>query len=118
MDQFIFNKKKSNIKNTNISLTREVLYMLSILVHYTTSETVFKFFSSKYCTIKNTNVNKDIYDTVNKYYKKNHQNQKCLLLINYYNTNTSQRKFGLGRLERENDDYKFTIFDEVLKNKT
>lgn len=49
--------------------------------------------------------------------KKNHQNQKCLLLINYYNTNTSQRKFGLGRLERENDDYKFTIIDEVLKNK-
>ena len=44
--------------------------MLSILVHYTTSETVFKFFSSKYCTIKNTIINKDIYDTVNKYYKK------------------------------------------------
>lgn len=91
--------------------------MLSILVHYTTSETVFKFFSSKYCTIKNTIINKDIYDTVNKYYKKNHQHQECLLMINYYNTNTSQRKFGLGRLERENDDFKFTIIDEVLKNK-
>ncbi|WP_270465360.1 hypothetical protein, partial [Holdemanella biformis] len=91
--------------------------MLSILVHYTTSEEVFKFFSLQYCTIKNTNINKNIYDTVNKYYKKNHQNQECLLLINYYNTDTSQRKFGLGRLERENDDYKFTIIDEVLKNK-
>lgn len=91
--------------------------MLSILVHYTTSETVFKLFSSQYCTIKNTNINKDIYDTVNKYYKKNHQNQECLLLINYYNTNTSQRKFELGRLERENDDFKFTVIDEVLKNK-
>lgn len=91
--------------------------MLSILVHYTTSETVFKFFSSKYCTIKNTNINKDIYDTVNKYYKKNHQNQECLLLINYYNTNTSQRKFELGRLERENDDFKFIVIDQVLKNK-
>lgn len=112
MDQFIFNKKKSNI-----SLTREELYMLSILVHYTTSETVFKFFRSKYCTIKNTNINKDIYDTVNKYYKKNHQHQECLLMINYYNINTSQRKFELGRLERENDDFKFTVIDEVLKNK-
>lgn len=91
--------------------------MLSILVHYTTSETVFKFFSSKYCTIKNMIINKDIYDTVNKYYKKNHQHQECLLLINYYNTDTSQRKFGLGRLERENDDFKFTVIDEVLKNK-
>lgn len=91
--------------------------MLSILVHYTTSETVFKFFSSQYCAIKNTNINKDMYDTVNKYYKKNHQNQECLLLINYYNTDTSQRKFGLGRLERENDDFKFTAIDEVLKNK-
>ena len=91
--------------------------MLSILVHYTTSEEVFKFFSLQYCTIKNTNINKNIYDTVNKYYKKNHQNQKCLLLINYYNTNTSQRKFELGRLERENDDFKFTVIDEVLKNK-
>ena len=49
--------------------------------------------------------------------KKNHQNQECLLLINYYNTNTSQRKFELGRLERENDDFKFTVIDEVLKNK-
>lgn len=91
--------------------------MLSILVHYTTNETIFKLFSSQYCTIKNTNINKDIYDTVNKYYKKNHQNQECLLLINYYNTNTSQRKFELGRLERENDDFKFTVIDEVLKNK-
>ena len=62
-------------------------------------------------------INKDIYDTVNKYYKKNHQHQECLLLINYYNTDTSQRKFGLGRLERENDDFKFTVIDEVLKNK-
>lgn len=44
--------------------------MLSILVHYTTSEEVFKFFSLQYCTIKNTNINKNIYDTVNKYYKK------------------------------------------------
>lgn len=91
--------------------------MLSVLVHYTTNETIFKLFSSQYCTIKNTNINKDIYDTVNKYYKKNHQNQECLLLINYYNTNTSQRKFELGRLERENDDFKFTVIDEVLKNK-
>lgn len=91
--------------------------MLSILVHYTTSETVFKFFSSQYCAIKNTNINKDMYNTVNKYNKKNHQNQECLLLINYYNTDTSQRKFGLGRLERENDDFKFTAIDEVLKNK-
>ena len=91
--------------------------MLSILVHYTTNETIFKLFSSQYCTIKNTNINKDIYDTVNKYYKKNHQNQECLLLINYYSTNTSQRKFELGRLERENDDFKFTVIDEVLKNK-
>lgn len=91
--------------------------MLSILVHYTTNETIFKLFSSQYCTIKNTNINKDIYDTVNKYYKKNHQNQECLLLINYYNTNTSQRKFELGRLERKNDDFKFTVIDEVLKNK-
>lgn len=91
--------------------------MLSILVHYTTNETIFKLFSSQYCTIKNTNINKDIYDTVNKYYKKNHQNQECLLLINYYKTNTSQRKFELGRLERENDDFKFTVIDEVLKNK-
>lgn len=91
--------------------------MLSILVHYTTSETVFKFFSSQYCAIKNTNINKGMYDTVNKYYKKNHQNQECLLLINYYNTDTSQRKFELGRLERKNDDFKFTVIDEVLKNK-
>lgn len=91
--------------------------MLSILVHYTTSEMVFNFFSLQYCTIKNTNINKNIYDTVNKYYKKNYQHPECLLLINYYNTNTSQRKFGLGRLERENDDFKFTVIDEVLKNK-
>ena len=38
-------------------------------------------------------------------------------MINYYNINTSQRKFELGRLEIENDDFKFTSIDEALKNK-
>lgn len=91
--------------------------MLSILVHYTTNKSVFSFFSTPYCTIKNTNNNKDIYDSVNKYYKKNHQNQECLLMINFYNPTTSITRFELGRLVRENDGFKFTKIDKVLKNK-
>lgn len=90
--------------------------MITILIHYTTNEEVYSVFEKEYYDL-NFYKNQDIFDKVDKYYKKYHQTQNCLLLINYFNTTIKRRELLIGKIVKQNESYRYIRLEKDLSNK-